>query len=100
MPWKPSYTRQEARYAIDGAGSWRVVLDALGAAYHGRNIATLRRWCARWEIDVSHLPDQRAAMAIDKRYTEAEARGAIAESMSWAETLRRLGYCQSGANWV
>jgi hypothetical protein len=98
MPWKPSYTRQEARNAVDGAASWKAVTDVLGVAYHGRNIATLRRWCARWEIDVSHLPDRRGVMGTDRRYTEAEARGAIAESMSWAETLRRLGYCQTGAN--
>jgi hypothetical protein len=30
------------------------------------------------------------------RYTEDEARAAIAESLSWTEALRRLGMCQSG----
>jgi hypothetical protein len=30
------------------------------------------------------------------RYSEDEARKAIAESYSWAESLRRLGMCQSG----
>ena len=98
MPWKPSYTRQEARDAITGARSWRAALTELGYAYHGKNIATLRRWCARWEIEVNHLPDHRGWSGAGKRYTEAEARGAIAESMSWAEALRRLGYCQTGAN--
>jgi hypothetical protein len=32
------------------------------------------------------------------RFTEAEAREAIAQSKSWTETLRRLGYCPSGGN--
>jgi hypothetical protein len=32
------------------------------------------------------------------RFTEEEARKAIAESRSWAESLRRLGYCHTGAN--
>jgi hypothetical protein len=31
-------------------------------------------------------------------FTEGEARTAIAESRSWAETLRRLNYCPSGGN--
>jgi hypothetical protein len=31
-------------------------------------------------------------------FTEEEARKAIASSRSWAESLRRLGYCHSGAN--
>ena len=32
------------------------------------------------------------------RFSEEEARKAIARSRSWAESLRRLGYCQSGSN--
>jgi hypothetical protein len=32
------------------------------------------------------------------RSREAEVRQAVAESWSWAETLRRLGYCQTGGN--
>jgi hypothetical protein len=31
-------------------------------------------------------------------FTEEEARTAIADSRSWAESLRRLGYCHTGAN--
>jgi len=33
------------------------------------------------------------------RYSEAEARAAIAASQSFAEALRRLGMCASGGNW-
>jgi hypothetical protein len=33
------------------------------------------------------------------RYTESEAREAIAASLSFAEALRRLGMCASGNNW-
>lgn len=32
------------------------------------------------------------------RFTEAEAREAIAASKSWTESLRRLGYCPTGGN--
>jgi hypothetical protein len=32
------------------------------------------------------------------RFTEEEAREAIAASRSWAESLRRLGYCHTGSN--
>jgi hypothetical protein len=32
------------------------------------------------------------------RFTEHEARKAIGESRSWAESLRRIGYCHTGAN--
>lgn len=32
------------------------------------------------------------------RYTEEEVRAAISESRSWAESLRRLGYCPTGGN--
>jgi hypothetical protein len=32
------------------------------------------------------------------RFTEEQARAAIAESKSWTEALRRLGYCPSGGN--
>lgn len=34
------------------------------------------------------------------RYTEHEARQAIASSLSYAETLRRLELCASGGNWL
>lgn len=33
------------------------------------------------------------------RYTEAEAREAIASSLSWAESLRKLGMCPTGGGW-
>jgi hypothetical protein len=33
------------------------------------------------------------------KYNEAEARAAIAASLSWAESLRRLGLCPSGGAW-
>jgi hypothetical protein len=98
VPWKPAYAREDARRAISGATSWKEALAQLGYVYHGKNIATLRKWAARWNISVEHLPDQRETWRNPRRYTEAEVRAAIAESRSWAETLRRLGYCSTGAN--
>ena len=97
MPWRPHFTEDEARSALTGAESWREVLEALGYRYHGKNIETVRKWAARWDIPTSHLTDQRAPRRA--RYTEAQLREAVAASLSWAETLRRLGYCPTGGNW-
>lgn len=33
-------------------------------------------------------------------FTEAEAKKAIAASLSWAESLRRLGLCPTGGAWL
>jgi HNH endonuclease len=38
-------------------------------------------------------------MRREWRFTEREVRSAVAASMSFAETLRRLGLCASGGNW-
>src|SRR6266496_1085596 len=98
MPWKPTYARQEAAKAVKGAETWKQALDALGVQYHGKNIETLRKWAARWGISIEHLPSGRRRPKTRRRYTEREARFAIAASRSWSEALRRLGYCPTGAN--
>lgn len=97
VPWKPTYTEAQARQAVAGAASWREVLDALGCNYHGKNINTFRKWAARWGISTVHLPDNRGVRR--PRYTDEELAAAVAASLSWAETLRRLGYCPTGGNW-
>jgi hypothetical protein len=96
MPWKPRYTEAQARAAIASSETWKEVLEALGYPYYGKNIGTVRKWAARWNIDVSHLPKGRTG--LQHRFTPSEARAAIEASRSWAEALRRLGYCQTGAN--
>lgn len=98
MPWKPHYSEAEARAALDGAKSWVEVMDALGYKYHGKNIHTVRRWAREWGISLDHLPSGAGRGRNRRPYTEEEARRAIAASRSWAETLRRLRYCQTGAN--
>lgn len=95
VPWVPRYTASEARTAVENADCWADVLDSLGIVYHGKSIKTLRKWCARWEIATAHLNTPRHS---HHRYSEQDARRAIAESRSWAETLRKLGYCHTGAN--
>jgi hypothetical protein len=97
MPWEPSYSEAEARAAIAGATSWRETLRALGLKYHGKNIDTLRRWATVWGISTDHLPDRRGERRL--AYGDADLRVAIANSRSWAEALRRLGYCPTGGNW-
>jgi HNH endonuclease len=39
-------------------------------------------------------------MFVPPRYTEAEARAAVAASHSYAEALRRLGMCSTGGGWL
>jgi hypothetical protein len=96
MPWRPHYDVGEARAAIEAAASWREVLQTLGYQYHGKNINTVRRWAEKWGISTNHLSDRRGRRT---GYTDAELREAIPASRSWAEALRRLGYCPSGGNW-
>lgn len=98
MPWVPHFTEDEAREAITASDTWRGVLDALGYGYHGKNIETVRKWAGRWAIAVDHLTDHRGR-SRRPRYSEDELRNAVAASLSWAETLRRLGYCPTGGNW-
>src|SRR3954471_15431565 len=93
MPWVPHYSSGQARAAVENASTWANALDALGYVYHGKNIKTLRKWAETWGISTDHLP-----IGIRYRYTEAELRRAISASSSWVETLRRLGYCHTGAN--
>ena len=96
VPWTPRYTEAEARAAIENASTWKDVLNALGYSYFGKNIKTLRKWAGKWGIPIDHLPAGRSGAA--PRYTRTEAAEAIRQSQSWAESLRRLGYCSSGAN--
>ncbi len=100
MPWEPSYSVGQARAAIEGADTWRQVLAALGMAYHGKNISTLRKWAESWEISLEHLSDLRGLSGRRLGYSEEELRRAVAESSSWAETLRELGRCSTGGNWT
>ena len=96
MPWEPGYTEAQARAAIEGADSWAQVLRRLEYGYFGKNIQTIRKWAARWGIPTEHLPPARSS--VRQRYSEMDARRAIAASRSWSESLRRLGYCHTGAN--
>lgn len=97
MPWEPHFNQAEARAAIEGATTWAEVLGALKYAYHGKNIETVRKWGRRWGISTAHLSDRRGPRRA--RYSQAELRTAVAASLSWADALRRLGYCPTGGNW-
>lgn len=67
------WTDAQLAAAIDGAGSWRAVVDALGLADESSQV-TLRGHAARLGIDVSHLraPERRQEvgppMSIDVAY--------------------------------
>lgn len=97
MPWKPSYTRDEAVEALAVAESWADALRYLGLSPYGKNFTTLRKWAAIWKIATPHLPAHRPRRS-GPRFSELQARDAIARSRSWTEALRRLGYCPTGGN--
>ena len=99
VPWEPRASQEDVREAVARATTWAAVLSRLGYAYHGKNIATIRKWAERWGISTAHLSDHRGRRSPRVRYTDAELEMAIAASFSWAETLRRLGYCPTGGNW-
>jgi hypothetical protein len=98
MAWVPSYTEEQARSAIQGAKTWKEVLRKLDVGYHGKNIRVLRKWADRWGISTAHLSDSRGRKGRTPPYSEEDARAAIAASRSWAEALRKLGYCPTGGN--
>jgi hypothetical protein len=56
-----------------------------------------------WGFDGNFLSERPANLRFvpgrNLSYTEDEARTAIAASMSWAESLRRLGLCSTGGAW-
>lgn len=97
VPWEPRYNKEAAADALARSNSWAGALRYLGLSVHGKNVATLRRWAIKWEIPFSHLPAVRPGRATP-RFTEEQARRAIAASRSWAEALRRLGDCPTGGN--
>ena len=66
MPWTPRVTEREVAAAVGAAETWRDVLDALGYAYHGKNIATIRKWADRWGISTAHLRGPRRVSAVRK----------------------------------
>lgn len=98
VPWRLRKTEAEVRAAIADGSTWRDVLDVLGYTYHGKTIAVLRKWAGLWGISTSHLSDERGRSHCRLGYGERELRAAIAASYSWAEALRRLGYCPTGGN--
>lgn len=97
MPWKPRYSKEDLAEAIARSNSWTDALRYLGLSPRGKNFTTIRKWAKRWDSRADHLPAYRPRRSAP-RFSEAEARAAIAASRSWTEALRRLGYCPTGAN--
>lgn len=97
MPWKTSYSREDAEVALRTSKSWADALRFLGVAPRGKNFSTLKKWAAVWELPTSHLPSS-APRSRGPAFTELQAREAIAASRSWSEALGRLNYCKSGSN--
>jgi hypothetical protein len=95
MPGRPRYTREEAAGAILRSASWADALRRLGVIPRGKNFATIRKWAGIWGIDTSHLRPARPHGGVP-RFTEAQLREAIADSLNWTDVMRRLNRCPSG----
>jgi hypothetical protein len=93
----PPFTRSELARAVEQSRSWTETVKRLG--YAGNNAKTAKKYAASWRISTDHFaPDAARRDAIRPRFTEEQLREAVAESLSFAETLRRLSYCHTGAN--
>ena len=83
--------------AIERSRSWTETVRRLG--YAGNNTRTVKKYAGQWGISTDHFdPEAARREAIGPRFTEGELREAVATSLSFTETLRRLGYCRTGAN--
>jgi hypothetical protein len=67
----------------------------MGLAPRGKNFATIRKWAKAWGIDASHLSPHRSR-GTGPRFTEAQLREAIADSLNWTDVMRRLNRCLTG----
>lgn len=96
MPQR-TWTDDQLRAAVASSKSWLRVSRALGLRGSGNTNAALKRHAARLGLDTSHLPgsiDRRPART--RRFTDEDLCVAVAESVTVAEVMRRLGYQPSG----
>jgi hypothetical protein len=91
------FSKEELSRAIGESRSWTETVRRLG--YAGNNTKTAKKYAASWGIATDHFDPTAARMAaIGPRFTEGRLREAVAASLSFTETLRRLSYCRTGAN--
>jgi hypothetical protein len=55
MPWKPRYTEQEIRAAVEGARSISEALRRMGLRAAGGNYKTLQRHLAYYDVSIDHF---------------------------------------------
>jgi hypothetical protein len=80
-----TYTDDELAAAVQAARSWRDVLRRLGlVATSSASIRSVRRRAELLGLDHGHFTGQR-------RWSEADLRGAVGRSTSWTEVARHLG---------
>ncbi|MGW2028832.1 HNH endonuclease signature motif containing protein [Streptomyces sp. NPDC001811] len=86
------YTRERLAEAAERCTSLDEVIVSFGARPYGKQRRYLVRRFARFGIDISHFSDS----AGQGTPAPEELRAAVAESISIAETLRRLGRPDTG----
>jgi len=99
MPRHQSWTDEELIAAVAEATCFKQVCDALGLWPGGGTYRTLERHIARLGIDASHLARRLGSgrpTGRRRRFTDDELVAVVAESTSYAEVIRRLGYAVSG----
>lgn len=92
-----TWTDEQLAEAVANSERWRQVCLALGLTSGGRAYKTLRQHAARLGLETSHLPGLVEDFPLQpRRFDDDELRTATAQSASYAEVLRRLGYRPSG----
>jgi hypothetical protein len=86
------YTRERLAEAAEQCASLDEVIAFFGTSPHGKLRRYLVRRFAHFRIDISHFSDS----GSPRRPALEELRIAVAESISIAETLRRLGRPDTG----
>lgn len=89
------------RRAIAQAKSFAEVTEALGLDSGSRTRERLRKRARALNLDISHLAPSVPTLTRTKsrRWTDEQLRDAVAQSFSFAQTLRRLGLIAAGGNY-
>jgi hypothetical protein len=100
MPRPRSWTDDDLAAAVAQSRSLAEVMRRLGLKPGRYDL--LRRHIRRLEIDASHLKMDPTASNRRGDWTEADLATAVAESVSYSEVIRRLGYAPNGGThrWI
>jgi hypothetical protein len=91
MPRARRWTDDQLVAAVAASANLKEVCDALGLWAGGGTYRTLERHMVRLGVDTSHLAERIGQSPRQRRWTDEQLIGAVAECSSYADVLRRLG---------